>query len=294
MHFSVLIPTYNRPADLLACIDSIAMQSTLPAQCIVLDDGELSENELTLVREKLGTVALTYYRKNHAKERRGLSESKNIGLRLSTEDIVFIFDDDIVLERNFFSSVMEVWTTHQDAQLMGVGGVITNLRSRSRLEKLYNSIFALTAPNSWDISPVGFQVWDETIEEREKGYYVHGGLCSLRKSKALRYPFNTFKGGRTALEDVDFCLRAKNAGYHFYMEPRARALHNSSAASREGMYLSGIKESSNRREIFRRNTAISARHVVWFCWSSLGWILRQFLTGNFYKGAGMIVGLLSR
>ena len=294
MHFSVLIPTYNRPADLLACIDSIAMQSELPTQCIILDDGELPEGELALVRKKLGPIALTYYRKNHERERRGLSESKNIGLTLAQEDIVFIFDDDIVLEQDFFSSVMEVWTTLDEERLMGVGGIITNLRGRSGLEKLYNAVFLLTARSTWDITPVGFQVWDEVMESREEGYYVHGGLSSLRKSRAARFPFNTFKGGRTALEDVDFCMRAKHAGYHFYMEPRARAVHNTSSQSREGHFDSGVKESANRKEIFRNNAKQCVLHRLWFGWSSFGWILRQFLAGNFHKGTGMLVGLVKK
>lgn len=291
MDFSVLIPTYNRPVDLLACVASIARQEPAPAQCVVVDDGQLNEVELERVRSALGRTQLSYYRKNHARERRGLSESKNIGLARATHDIVFVFDDDIVLEDGFFGPIMRAWAELDDGQLMGVGGIISNLRPRSKLEKLYNAIFLLDAPAAWDITPVGFQVWDEALESRQKGYYVHGGLSSVRRSRALRFPFNTFKGGRTALEDVDFCLRAKNAGYHFYVEPRARAFHKESAVSREGMYESGVKESSNRKEIFRGAGNRSIRHICWFWWSSAGWTLRQFLAGNFHKGAGMLVGL---
>jgi glucosyl-dolichyl phosphate glucuronosyltransferase len=292
--FSVLIPTYDRPADLSTCVDSIAMQSAPPMQCIVVDDGALSNFELDRVRRKLAGVELTYYRKNHASERRGLSESKNIGLTLATADIVFILDDDIVLEPEFFSSIMEVWSTLDSERLMGVGGTITNLRARSGLEKLYNAVFLLDSQSSWDVTPVGFQVWDEEIRARDRGYYVHGGLSSVRKSRALQFPFNTFRGGRTALEDVDFCMRAKSAGYFFYMEPRARALHNTSPVSREGMYLYGIKESANRREIFRNNASPTARLRLRFAWCSIGWVLKQVLAGNFHKAAGMIVGLFGR
>jgi len=291
VHFSVLIPTYNRPADLLACIDSIAMQSALPAQCVIVDDGALSESELALLRDRIGSIRLTYYRKDHSKEQRGQSTSKNIGLTLAAEDIVFIFDDDIVLEQHFFSSIMEVWGALDDGRLMGVGGFIANARKRAGAEKLYNSIFLLTSANAWDVTPVGFQVWDEGMKERQKGYYFNGGLCSVRRSKALSFPFSIFEAGRSALEEVDFCLRAKNSGYYVYMEPRARAIHNTSPMSREGVFQFGIKESANRREIFRTNAPRTIGHLLWFCWSSIGWVLRQFLAGNFRKGAGMLVGL---
>jgi hypothetical protein len=189
---------------------------------------------------------------------------------------------------------MKVWRTLDDERLMGVGGFISNIRGRTAAERLFNSLFLLGGSSSWDITPVGFQVWNENIGVREKGYYVHGGLCSLRRSRAIKYPFSTFRGGRTALEDVDFCLRAKNAGFHFYMEPGARALHNTSPASREDMYLYGIKESSNRKEIFRRNARQSVRYRLWFAWSSVGWLLRQVLAGNLHKAAGMVVGLIGR
>jgi GT2 family glycosyltransferase len=294
MRFSVLIPTYNRPGDLIACIDSISTQDLRPSQCVIVDDGDLAVSDLAAVRRRLGSIELTYYKKDHANVRRGLSESKNIGLKLASEDVVFIFDDDIVLESQFLSSIMQVWDTLDSERLMGVGGLITNARGRSGIEKLYNALFFLNASHSWDITPVGFQVWDEHIKERVKGFYVHGGLSSVRKSRALQFPFNTFRGGRTALEDVDFCLRAKNAGYYFYMEPRARALHNTSPVGRENMYLYGIKESSNRLEIFRNNASRSIRYRLWFFWSSVGWVLRQFLAGNFQKAAGMLVGLIVR
>jgi GT2 family glycosyltransferase len=291
MRFSVLIPTYNRPADLLACVDSIAAQSELPSQCVLVDDGHLSDQELARVRDRLELVKLTYYRKDHSRERRGLSESKNIGLALAEEEVVFIFDDDIVLEQGFFSSIMAIWSGAGDERLMGVGGFITNARGRIWLEQLYNALFLLTAPCSWDITPTGFQVWDERLEQLEKGYYMHGGLSSVHRTRALRFPFHTFSGGRTALEDVDFCLRAKNAGFHFYMEPRARALHKTSPVSREAMFQYGVKESANRKAIFRGNAPQRLSNQLKFAWSSTGWILRQLLAGNFHKAAGMIAGL---
>lgn len=291
MQFSVLIPTYNRPVDLLACVDSIAMQSMLPSECVLVDDGQLTAAQLALVRDRLGAVKLTYYRKNHAIERRGLSESKNIGLALAKEDIVFVFDDDIVLEQDFFSAIMAVWSRRPDERLMGVGGFISNARRRARVERWYDALFLLTAPCPWDITPTGFQVWDEKLGQLEKGYYMHGGLSSLRRTRALEFPFATFSGGRTALEDVDFCLRAKNAGFHFYMEPRARALHKTSPVSREDMFQYGVKESANRKAIFRGNAPQSLPNRIRFAWSTTGWILRQLLAGNFHKAVGMVVGL---
>lgn len=291
MPFSVLIPTFNRPTDLLACLRSIALQSERPNECLIVDDGELSQADLALFERELGSIELKYYKKSHDREPRGQSASKNIGLRLSSNDIVLILDDDVVLEQEFCASIMAVWIESDHPRLMGIGGMITNARRRSWVEKLYNAVFLLTSPHAWDVTSVGFQVWDEGIRERQKCYYIHGGLCSIHRGRAAAFPFRTLKEGRSALEEVDFCLRAKLAGYHFFMEPRAKALHHTSPLSRESVFRFGVKESVNRREIYLDNAPRSLAHGMWYWWSSIGWVLRQLLIGNFRKGAGLLVGL---
>ena len=75
--------------------------------------------------------------------------------------------------------------------------------------------------------------------------------------------FSTFRSGRTALEDVDFCLRAKKRGYYFILEPNARVIHNTSKNTREKKYIMGIKESYNRRIIFKNNCAQDFKSYVY-------------------------------
>lgn len=293
MNFSVVIPTYNREKELKKCIDSIFEQSVLPSEVLIIDDGELSSEFIDKTRGicQNKEIGFVYYRKNHQKERRGLSESKNIALGLAKEDVIFILDDDVILDKNFFEEIMKVWENNEDKNLIGVGGIIKNNRKKVWLEKLYNSIFGLISKYKWDINEVGYQVWDEGIIKREKGYYVHGGVSSYRKSLVKKIGgFSTFNGGRTALEDVDFCLRAKNRDYYFIVEPKARALHKQSRVSREKEFQIGFKEGYNRCLIFRENCKKNLRNYLWFYWASIGWILRQFLVGHFNKGLGMIKG----
>lgn len=293
MNFSVIIPTYNREKDFLECVESIAEQTALPNEVIVIDDGDLPKEFI----EKIGVILqnrkinFRYYKKDHSKEPRGLSESKNIGLQIANNEILFILDDDLVLDDGFFQAVMKTWQENKDDKLIGVGGIIKNNRKKVALEKLYNKIFGLTSKYSWDVNGVGFQVWDDAIKTKERGYYAHGGVCSYNKNLARELGFTTFGGGRTALEDVDFCLRAKNGDYYFIVEPKARAFHKQSLTSKEKDFLIGFKESYNRKIIFRNNCQKGIKRLLWFYWASLGWVLRQFLAGHFSKGGGMIKGM---
>lgn len=294
MNFSIVIPTYNREEDLKKCLDSILLQSLLPQELLIIDDGELSDDFIEHCRNKFERVGVSfvYYKKNHEFERRGLSESKNKALDLVSNQIFFIFDDDVVLEKDFCELIISVWHKKEDKNLIGVGGVIKNRRRTLKIEKFYNRIFGLSSKFKWDVNKACFQVWDEEIDSIEKGYYTHGGACSYSLDKVRELKFSTFSGGRTALEDVDFCLRAKNAGYYFLIEPMAQLFHYPSEVSREGKYMMGYKEGYNRKIIFKSYYKKPSFYLkTWFCWANLGWILRQFLSCNFRKGWGMIRGL---
>lgn len=302
MKFSVIIPTYNREEDLKECFDSIMGQSLLPSEILIVDDGEIKKEVLEDFEKKAKekNISFLYYKKDHQRERRGSAESRNIGLNLVKNEFFFILDDDLILDNDFFEKIMKVWQENKDSNLIGVGGIIKNSRKKGFLEMAFNKFFGLTSKNKWDVNEVGFQVWDEGIQAREKGYYSHGGICSYKKELMKNLGgFRLFEGGRTALEDVEFCLRAKKRGYYFTIEPEAKVIHKKSLKSKESDFLIGFKESVNRKIIFKENCEKSLKNYLWFFWSNIGWILRQWIAcfiepklflAHFFRGLGMLRG----
>ncbi len=296
--FTVAIPTYNRELDLGACLESIAAQSRPPNEVLLIDDASLPNEFVARWKERflsLG-VALAYYRKDHAVERRGSSESRNVALRVASGEIVFFFDDDVVLEDGFLAGIMAVWESAQadDPKLLGVGGLIRNSRAKDGFERVYNALFGLTSPHSWDVNDVTYTVWDEGIPEPARGYYMHGGVSSVRRKEAAAIGFSTFTGGRAALEDLDFCLAAKKRGHHFILVPGAKVVHNHSPAAREDEFLIGVKESVHRLEIYRKSGLKTWRGRLWFVWATVGWILRLARGLHFSAMAGKIYGFFVR
>jgi GT2 family glycosyltransferase len=295
MKFSAVIPTYNRPADLRLCLESILDQNILPAEICIIDDGDLPLDFISQQKNIFSAkqAVLSYHKKDHAAHDRGLSESKNLALNLTQDEIIFFLDDDLVLKQNFFEPIMKIWENNSDEKLIGVGGMILNGRKKNFMEKIYNRVFGLASKLAWDVNSVGYQIWDDYIVSPTKGYYSHGGVSSYKRLEVLKLNgFKTFRGGRSALEDVDFCLRAKNAGFYFVLEPEAKTTHKSSGQSRENIFYAGIKESLNRKEIFRKECRQEFYYRIWFAWASLGWILRQFLAGHFFKATGMLYGFI--
>jgi GT2 family glycosyltransferase len=293
MKFSVIIPTYKRQKELEECLASILRQDLLPAEIIIVDDEALTEEFLKDWRQKTAAskIEFIYHKKDQAKEIRGSSSSRNVGVNLVKEKIIFILDDDLILENYFFAKIMADW--EDDRDLLGVGGVITNNRIKKDWEKRYNKFFGLRAGLSWDINEIGFQSWNDSIKDRQVASYVHGGVCSYNKEIVKKLGgFTVFGGGREALEDLDFCWRAKIAGYYFFIEPAARVFHAHSLSGREDEFTAGFKESFNRRKIFAKFGGKKLEDKIKFYWANVGWISRQILTGKFKKARGMIKGLL--
>lgn len=86
---TVLIPTFNRASYIKECLASILCQTVPPHQVIVIDDGSQDgtsailnefENSITILRQPNG----------------GKASAVNLGLRYTTGDYVWIFDDDDV------------------------------------------------------------------------------------------------------------------------------------------------------------------------------------------------------
>jgi GT2 family glycosyltransferase len=290
MLFTLVIPTYNRPEDLQRAVASILAQTVLPGELLIIDDASLSEEILGEFSVACSDreIVFTYYKKDHRLERRGLAESKNRALELAQHDVIFI-DDDIVLDSDFVEYIQRTWKTFDEENMIGVGGMISNNRTQGVMERVFHRLFGLCSDVPWDVTSTGFQVWDESLDEVAPVQYVHGGLCALKKELAQTLRFPVFEGGRTGLEDVDFAWRAKQAGYFFVMQPKARALHLHSQTSRETVFAEGVKESRNRRDMYHR---LGEGGRILFAWNMLGWILRQFLSGHFVKGLGMIRGLV--
>ena len=295
MKYSVVISTYNRQGDLEKCVGSVLNQTELPDEVMIFDDGTLSKNFVSPLLKSIrdGGIKGTYYKKNNSRstEVKGDASSRMLGLRMARNDVVLTLDDDIILDEGSCSALIRVWEDEENnPKLMGVGMVITNLGQKwSWLNGLFNAFFGIRTKYKWDITSVGCQTWDDNIKKREKGYYLHGGVASYRKKLALTIGFKELRG-----KDVDFCSRAKRAGYHFIIEPRARAMHMRSSLGRPSEYRAGFKEGRGRWIIYNEIPNKSLGHTLLFCWSNFGWILRQVLFLRPTRAIGIIVGFFRR
>lgn len=288
---SVVIPTKDRPDALYRCICSVLDQTVSPQEIVIVDDGNLPGKFVSDIAKKTEAVGIQFqYIK---KDIPGLSMSRNIGAARAKSSVVLFLDDDVVLDRKYVEVLKEDWEKHKEEErLGGIGGVIKNIRKITFMEKLFHRIFLLSSPAKWDVTEVGFQVWTTEVEKEEKVFYLPGGVTSFKKDLIEKIPFRQLSPGRTPADDVEFFLKTKKQGYYFILDPRARLFHKQTPTARENDFARGDKEGYNQCVIFNDNVEKNILNYLKFSWSSIGWILRQFLAGNFLKGTGMIKGYI--
>lgn len=139
MKVSVIIPTYNRPQDLSACLNSVLVQTLLPFEVIIVDNSIEKASE-ALVRQREGDfaaqgVALRYFR-NY---RNSLTAARNLAIRLSQGNIILFLDDDVILETDYIREIIKVYKTNSNA--LGVQGYIDSKENRGVHDFLHRFFF---------------------------------------------------------------------------------------------------------------------------------------------------------
>lgn len=314
---SVVIPTRDRADKLLKTIQAFAPQEMMPKELIIVDDGELCPKFLKELGGLIDSFNIRFKYVKKERGKKGLNISRNLGIKEARCDWVVLLDDDITVDENFFS-VLDIVLKEKcvGKGCFGLSGMVNNARKKGRWERLFDKFF-LFAPTwiydvkvaSWDVTDVGYQIWDQDIDRIEEAYYINGGLCCLKREKALEVPFRQLSPGRSPGDDVDLCWRAKNKGYYFYICPYLRGTHQKSEQV-EDEFERGVKEGMNQKQMFVNNCWGLKRapdYVPWnivevnlykylmvmkFWWSSFGWVLRQVLAGHFRRAFGMVKGYL--
>jgi len=275
MLISIVIPTKNREKDLIECIESIVKQTALPNELIIIDDGNISIAKKNLIQYLLqnSDIIFQYFKKEIADS----SESRNLGAKKASGEIILFLDDDVILNKNYIEKIIKVYEENKENEkLAGVGGMI-NAREKSFIEKIFDRTFFLHSSKPWSILPWGFQTWKYDLKKEEKTDWLPGCNCSFRKEIFRKYQFKSLQVGRVGLEEIEFCWQIIKDGYYFIITPFAKLVHKEPPIAQETAFLSGWKEGFNRFLIFELHVKKTLKNYFCFLIANLGWIIRKWL-----------------
>lgn len=203
----------ERLQDTVDAIDSILKQTYSNVEVVVSVDH--NEELMKILKEKFSEKVLFAFN-NTA---RGLSETRNEGVRKSTGDIIAFIDDDAIADKRWIESLVSNYT---DSDVLGVGGKLVPLWKRGR---------PIWFPEELDWV-VGCTYKGHPQEKREVRNLI-GCNMSFRKEVFACVGYFDSTLGRldkiplTTGEDTEYCIRLRTVfpNGKILFDPDATAYH---------------------------------------------------------------------
>lgn len=102
MRVSVLIPTYHNPRKLVRCIDSLAKQSHLPDEVVVLHE-KGDEDSLRVLQDFIGKLNLIPLQ---LKNMEHMSCTLNAGIKRASGDVIAFLDEDVAAKTDWLEKII--------------------------------------------------------------------------------------------------------------------------------------------------------------------------------------------
>ena len=104
---SIIIPIYNAQKHIERCLQSIKRQSFAGFECILIDDGSIDDSANICAKYvNTDNRFLYYYKKNS-----GVSDTRNMGIKLASTDYIAFIDADDFVENDYLEALYEGLTS---------------------------------------------------------------------------------------------------------------------------------------------------------------------------------------
>lgn len=264
---TAVIPTRNRPVDLLNAIRSLCIQSRFPDELIVIDQSVDNKSERAIVNlmSKFKQIKLIYV---YDPKILGLSDAKRISLGHASCDIICFLEDDVVLEIDYIQQIELGFK--ENANMLGCCGIITNPPTQSFIYKAMFTIFHRGIFKDKRIEVHGnFSGYNNNLIESNM---LSGGISAWRREVFDNVEFDVANEFHM-FEDIDFSTRvARHFGNRLFINPNARLAHYCSPVNRDVL---DIRQRRKVRECFTyyKKRKDWANAAISFYWLLLGMFL---------------------
>ena len=221
----VVVLSYNKRADLLLALESIS-RSDYPALVVVVVDNASQDGSADAAQSAFPNVTVI---RNPANL--GAAGGRNTGWKrlggVADCDYVVFLDDDAEVTPTYFSAIAECFAAHPEIgivagkALTGVGSGV--IMSAGIAVNLYTGF----------VGDIGSREKDAGQYDEPRDVQACGGFALAVRASVFEQlggideRFNPY-----GWEEVDFCLRAREAGYGIRYEPRAVLCHKGTRVGR--------------------------------------------------------------
>ncbi|MDH5608840.1 MAG: glycosyltransferase [Cyclobacteriaceae bacterium] len=212
--YSVIVPVYNRPAEIRELLDSFCGQSFTDYELLIVEDGSTLPSAET-VAEYTAKLPVSYF----IKPNEGPGPTRNFGASHARGQWVIFLDSDCLLSEGYFHAIENYLELNPDVDAFG--GPDATHPSFSPIQKA-----------------IGYSM---------TSFFTTGGIRGGKKASLEKFKPRSFNmgmkkevfdqlGGFSSLrfgEDIDLSLRLENSGYCSVPIPGAWVFHKRRATLRQ-------------------------------------------------------------
>jgi GT2 family glycosyltransferase len=214
MRLSVVINTYNRGPSLRQTLCALRYQTCQRFEAVVVN-GPSTDNTAAVLREVAGTIRVANCPEVH------LSKSRNLGIGLTSGEVVAFLDDDAIPEPSWAA---ELLAAYNSCSVGGAGGIVYD-HTGFRLQYRYATCDRLGTPNFEAAPP--FDAFNK--RNADPFVYLQGTNASFRR-QCLAQVGGFDEEIEYYLDEVEVCMRVLDLG--FKIRPLATAaVHHKYLAS---------------------------------------------------------------
>jgi glycosyltransferase involved in cell wall biosynthesis len=241
-----VVPTKDRREDLGRMLASLARQTRLPDQVVVVDGSDPPVHEVV---DKARGLTIEYVREFPP----SLARQRNAGMARVRPEITLAgyLDDDIVLEPEAVQRMLEFWQ-RAGADIGGAAFTITNNPPPGALR--LKQAFGIDHVRPGRVLRSGFA---STITPQSADFeteWLYGGATVWRRAVIDAFPYDEWFIGTGFMEDIDFSYTV-GARYRLFVVAAARLAHYSRPVRADRQRLLGEWQVVNRMHVVRKHRA---------------------------------------
>ncbi|MBI2611392.1 glycosyltransferase family 2 protein [Candidatus Gottesmanbacteria bacterium] len=246
----IIIPTYNGLKDTFECLKTISKlnYNNQEIKTVIVDNASTDKTPEFLEKEKSKYNLRKIFKNN---KNLGFAKACNIGIKYALEnnaDYILLLNSDVVIDQNFLPSLID-----SDLDIISpvvqfpldpdgkdyrydYGGYVnwwtgrTYHDDRKVFSKRHRGTSDVKTPPRWPARlPAGREGTPRTVEGAGKPEYIPvdymSGCSLLIKAEVFRKIGLFDEKFFMYFEDVDFCVRAKKAGFRVAVDPQSLIFH---------------------------------------------------------------------
>lgn len=268
---SIVIPTFNRPQNLLTLLNSVLNQTEVPAEIIVVDDSDNNLSEIIVNQiSKLMKSKIRLMYQHGPKERKGICRARNQGMALANSGIVSFIDDDVILDRRYIEKILEIFKRNPMA--IGVQGYAVNLNF-SPWGNVLGKVFFLyfSEEGRSRILPSAGLTFPWPLKKEIECDWMSGTNSNYRRTVLKEFRWDECLGEYSLYDDADLSYRIlKRYPHSLFVTPHAKFSHVHSNTARRDVRLDTYTWVSFSTYFFFKNIKQTLRNRVIFVWSMFG------------------------